>query len=245
MPNNVRKLKGVLIASVALLIVLCTAIVLFFAFCRADNIDVVGCELYSSEEIIEASGIKEGVFLFSVDRDGAVDSILHKCSVVHDVVISLKLPNKVIISVKEDEPGFKTKIGVSTVMFDCELRVASVNQNSHDGEGVEVLLPEVRTAIGGERIEFASGEYTYVSKILEAVAKSSLFDRVTTIDCTSAIGANCVVDGKFTLIFGGVSDIDLKLEVAAAYLGIERVSSAVSATLDLTSPKEVIVTIND
>jgi len=244
LPNK-RKLKGTLAAFVAVMIVLVTAVCLFVAFCRADDISVEGCDLYLESEIIEASGIKEGSFLFSVDRDGATDRILHLCSVVHDVDIELKLPNKVLIRIKEDVPKFKAHIGVSTVMFDHELRVAAVSRNSSEGTGVEVVLPQVAEAIGGERISFVDGEPSYITVILNAIARSELFERIDRIDCTSARNACAVADGRFTLIFGGTSELELKLKVAAEYLDIERVASAKSATLDLTSPKEVIVTIND
>jgi len=103
----------------------------------------------------------------------------------------------------------------------------------------------VAEAIGGERISFVDGEPSYITVILNAIARSELFERIDRIDCTSARNACAVADGRFTLIFGGTSELELKLKVAAEYLDIERVASAKSATLDLTSPKEVIVTIND
>ena len=243
--QNKRKIKGALAAIVAIMIVLITAVCLFVAFCRADDISVEGCDLYLESEIIEASGIKEGTFLFSVDREVASDRILHLCSVVHDVDIELKLPNKVIIRIKEDVPKFMAHIGVSTVMFDHELRVAAVSSNSNEFNGIEVLLPGVEQAISGERIKFVEDEPSYITVILNAIARSELFDRIVSVDCTSARNANAVADSRFKLIFGGTSELELKLKVAAEYLDIERVASAKSATLDLTSPKEVIVTIND
>ena len=245
MAKSIKKVRGPIAVTVAVLVVLVTACVLFFILCRVDSITVEGCELYSTDEIIEVAGIEKGIFILSVDGDGAVRSILQKFSVIKKADVSVSLPDKVVITVVEEPPTFCTAIGVSTVMFSHELRVAEVRMNSTDVDGIPVILPEISEAIGGKRIVFSDGEPSYITRMLQAVSVCELLTRITLIDCTSARNASVTVDGKYTLITGGISDIDVKLDIALEYLKNERITASKSAVLDLTDPKEVIVTVEE
>lgn len=245
MSYDVRKLKGILTVAVAVAVIALAAALIVLIFCRAESFEIIGSSLYEDDELIVASEIEKGEFLYSIDRDGAVRAILKKCTLISDVRIKVKLPNRVIISVTEDSPMFYANVGVSTVMFSHDLRIAEVRQNSGVGSGVRVLMPEIASAVAGERILFKNGEPTYVAKLLEEAVKSELFSRITLIDCVSTREAYYEIDGKYKLVLGGVSDLDVKLRVAAEYLENPRIANASSAVLDLTSPKEVIVTVNE
>ena len=243
MSYDVRKLKGILTVAVALFVILVAAIGLVFVLCRADEFVIEGAELYSEDELLEASGIEKGIFLYAVDKDAATEGILNNCTLVSDVKITTKLPNKVIISITEDAPVFYVKVGVSTVLFGADLRIAEVKQNSSEASGIEVHLPEISSAVAGKRIEFRGDEPTYIVKLLECAVKSELFERITLINCENTRDAFYEVDGKYKLILGGTADLDVKLRVAKEYLENPRIANAASAELDLTSPKEVIVTV--
>ncbi len=245
MSYNPRKLKAILTVSVAIMIIFITATVLVFVLCRADSFEIEGAELYTDSELLSASGIEKGIFLYSVDKEAAEKEILKKCTLISDVHISLKLPNRVIITVTEDTPVFYVNVGVSTVMFGSDLRIAEVRQNSEEGSGVCVIMPEIESAVAGDRICFKNGEPTYITRLLEEAVRSELFGRITLINCENTRDAFYEIDGKYKLILGGVSELDVKLRVAKEYLENPRIGNASSAVLDLTSPKEVIVTINE
>ncbi|MBQ1933785.1 MAG: FtsQ-type POTRA domain-containing protein [Clostridia bacterium] len=245
MSYDVRRLKGFLTIAVALLIIALTAVLLVILLFRADKFEIVGTELYDESEILSASGINEGVFLYSVDKENAERSILEKCTLISKATVVVRMPNKVIISVTEDVPVFYTSVGVSTVMFGYDLRIGDVKQNSTIGEGISVELPEISSAVAGSRLQFVNGEPTYIQKILEAAVRCNLFDRITLINCESTREAFFEVDGKYKLILGGTADLEIKLTVAEEYLENPRIANAEYAILDLTSPKEVLVTVND
>lgn len=245
MTYDLRKLKGILTVAVALLIIALTAVLLVILLFRADKFEVVGTELYGEEEILSASQIKEGVFLYSVDRNLAEKLILERCTLISDASVKVKLPNKVIITLTEDVPVFYSSVGVSTVMFGYDLRIGEVKQNSTEAEGIKVVLPEISSAVAGGRLQFVNGEPTYIQKILQAALKCELFERITVINCENTRDAFFEVDGKYKLILGGTADLELKLTVAREYLENPRIANAAYAVLDLTSPKEVLVTVDD
>ena len=134
MSYDVRRLKGFLTIAVALLIIALTAVLLVILLFRADKFEIVGTELYDESEILSASGINEGVFLYSVDKENAEQSILEKCTLISKATVVVRMPNKVIISVTEDVPVFYTSVGVSTVMFGYDLRIGEVKQKSAIGK---------------------------------------------------------------------------------------------------------------
>ncbi len=245
MSYNARKFKAILTAAVAVVIIFVTAAVLVFVLCRADSFEIGGAELYSDEELIDASAIERGCFLYSIDRKEAESAILKNCTLISKVDISVKLPNRVIINVTEDSPVFYANVGVSTVMFGCDLRIAEVRQNSGEGSGIRVLMPPIASAVAGERITFKNGEPSYITNILEAAVRSDLLERITLINCESTRDAFYEIDERYKLILGGASELEVKLRVAKDYLENPRIAKASSAVLDLTSPKEVIVTVNE
>jgi cell division protein FtsQ len=240
---DIRRLKGILTVAVALAVVLIAIVALVFALFRAEEFIIEGAELYTEEALVDAAEIEIGSFLFGIDKDKVEESILKKCTLISDARISIKLPNKVVITVKEDSPVFFVRVGVSTVLFGADLRIAEVKQNSSAGQGVEVLLPEISSAVAGKRIVFKDDEPSYIVKLLESAVRSELFDRITLINCVNTRDAFYEVDGKYKLILGGTSELDVKLRVALEYLDNPRIANASSAELDLTSPKEVIVTV--
>ena len=246
MPRNRRKLKGILAASVAMLVVVIAIFALVFSICRVSVIEVEGNSVYTSDELIKASGIEYGSFLFSADENKISENIISKCSVVRSVRLKYRLHNKLIIYVKEEPPTFYSKIGGSTVMFTPDLHVTGVMQNSVETtNGILVILPDVESAISGRDIRFVKEDVSYLIKLLEALSKTDFVDSVTEINGKSAREMCVLINGKYTLIPGSASDLDVKFRIASEYLKNERISAAEKATLDLSNPKEVIVTVNN
>ena len=96
--NGVR---GFVFSSVSF-IVICAALVFGMSvFFRVSNIEVTGAGHYTQEEIIGASGIKNGDNLMFVNRSGVARKICSKLIYIGEVNVKRKLPNTVIIEVSE------------------------------------------------------------------------------------------------------------------------------------------------
>lgn len=236
--RSAGKRNGRAAIGIAVGIVLMSVILAVLLSCRVSRFEISGNEYYSDQELIEASGIKEGSFLFTLDREAARNRILEKCTRVSTVAVGIFPLDCVVIRVTEEEGLYSANIEGRTFCFTDGLRVIGFGGDSGT---VPVQLPEVLRAIAGKTIEFSAGEQSYVSETLCAVAQSALWGRVTALDLTSARSASVTVDGRFVLILGDTQDLPLKFTVAASMLDDERLKTASGATLDLTNPKEVVV----
>lgn len=92
------KLLSVVVISGAIV----AALTLFF---KVETITVSGTTEYSSEEIITASGVKQGDNLFLLNKYEIYESILEKLPYVSSVSISRKLPDTLLIKVTDSNQG--------------------------------------------------------------------------------------------------------------------------------------------
>lgn len=81
----------------AVVLALVLAMSVFF---RVENIQVSGLDQYSAWDISQASGIREGDSLFSLELPGAAARIM-ELDYVKNVRISIRLPNTVLIEITE------------------------------------------------------------------------------------------------------------------------------------------------
>ncbi|MBO4913748.1 MAG: FtsQ-type POTRA domain-containing protein, partial [Oscillospiraceae bacterium] len=88
------KLFGFLVAVAAIV----AAVTLFF---RMDHIIVRGSERYSEQEIIEASGLTVGENLYFINKFDVKEAIFTKLPYVEEVRINRKLPDTMVIEVRE------------------------------------------------------------------------------------------------------------------------------------------------
>ena len=92
------KLLSVVLISAAIVV----ALTLFF---RVETIDVTGATRYTGEEVIDASGIKDGDNLFLLNKYAIADSIRARLPYVSSISISRRLPDTLIIEVTDGVPG--------------------------------------------------------------------------------------------------------------------------------------------
>lgn len=80
-----------------------------------NEILVMGRKEISEDELLSHLGIRAGTPIFAVDLEGA-QHLLHQINWVEEVRVSRRLPDKIIVSIKEREPAalwqFKKKISL-------------------------------------------------------------------------------------------------------------------------------------
>lgn len=73
-------------------------------FFRVDTIEVEGAKDYTAEQVIAASGVERGDNLFGLNKFGVARQILERLPYVDEISISRRLPDTLVISVKECVP---------------------------------------------------------------------------------------------------------------------------------------------
>ena len=115
------------------------------------SITVKGEGIYSAETILSASGIGEGVNLYSFRASTVEKNITLRCPYVGSVEVDRSIPNKMTITVKEDEPVYYAVIFGEYKLLSDKLRVLGVVASKEDlPEGlIKLKLPSVSYSVAG------------------------------------------------------------------------------------------------
>lgn len=207
-------------------------------FFNTEQIKVVGNQRYTAEQIVTASGIKNGDNLLRMNKDRISNRILSKLPYASQVQIIRELPSSVTIKVTEATPMCKYLVGDSAyALLSDELKIMEIT--SVDYENVASLLG-IMLAIGEEG-EIASADSDISQKILLdllTLLKENGIINITEIRFLSAIDTRLVIDQRVTVKLGGNTDLDYKLKMVKTYL-TDCLPSAGDWTLDVTSGEKL------
>lgn len=203
-------------------------------FFNTDEIRVVGNERYTVEQIITASGVKNGDNLLRMNKEKISNRILSKLPYASEVRIIRELPSRVTIKVTETKPMCKYSLGESGfVLLSEELKI--MEKTLTDYENVALLSGVALAA--GEEGEIAHTESDISQKILLdllTMLKENGIMNITEISFTSAINTSLIIDGRVTVKLGGNADLDYKLKMVKTYL-TDCLPAAGDWTVDVTS----------
>lgn len=107
-PFNRRRLALHLVTVVAVVLAVVLGLSVFFKV-GGDKIEVSGCDKYTAQQVIAASGIKDGDNLLTFGRTRAAGKIISALPYVKSVRIGIKLPNTVKIEIEELDVTYALK----------------------------------------------------------------------------------------------------------------------------------------
>ncbi len=238
-----RKKRNALFAPLSFLII-CAALVFGLSvFFRVSAIEVEGNSLYTSEEIIEASGIEQGDNLFFINRFSAISRIFSKLPYVEKAVINRSLPNRLVIVVNESQAiaCVSAEDGIWAIDRGCKL-LSKVGGDELRGliriEGLTPLAPEAGQIIAPGEAE--SPKVNYLSAILTQIDTLGLRDRITYIDISGIANPYFDYLGRFTVKLGSFENTEYKFQCLLS--AVEALSDGDRGTLDLSIDKRAHLT---
>ncbi len=221
---RVSRVKGFLIISALLLIAVFIAVVLlnlFTSYFDLKYIKVEGLLGNSEEEITEASGIKLGEKLYSLNASEAEKAILSEYPYLLRAKVKRKLPDTAVIELTYDTPMYFTEVTGEYFTLSENMRVLdrSSDRRGLEAEGLlHLILPTVKKAITGERIEFFDDCEEYISELLEAFRNSEFADDVNRIYASSKFDISLVKSGAYRIELGEAKELSLKMKMASKIL---------------------------
>ena len=223
--------------TIALLFITLLSVVYKTVF-RVTDISVSNTVKYSADEVIAASGIEEGVNLYSFRRSSVADSVTFNCPYISDIDIERNIPHSVVISTTEDEPAYSVSVFGEYKLLSEGLRVLGTADTSESAPAglVRLLLPEISYSVAGRVISFSDSRYDRsVREVLSAVADSELSERITAVDMRDIYNISMTCDDKYKLIIGDTSRLEMKLLTAARVLEDDMFKTDNKMRIDLTA----------
>lgn len=247
--RKVRKARDTIISFaliIAVFAVMC--VVVYRLLFKVSEINVVGSESYTAEEIIEASGIGVGDHLYSFRASTLEKNVILRCPQVKSVEVNRSAPKKVTLTVSEKPCAFYADFYGEYRAVSADLRVLySVTRDEARERGLVLLrLPAVTKAVAGSEAKYSSVRRDdYIYAVTEALQNSELWGRVSAVDLTGKYDIEIVCDGKYLLTLGDSSAVESKLRIGAAVLSDEMFDGDDKAKIDLTNLSETGVVVDN
>ena len=203
-----------LLATVVAVAAMVWAVTLFF---RMDHIAVSGNIRYSEQEILEASGLETGRNLYFINKFDVKEAIFDQLPYVEEVKINRKLPDTLLIEVRESEAVAAVESGEEVWMISEQGKLLETVDKAPEKcpivRGGELLEPEAtKTVDFGEEASYRVG---VMLTLLRLSGEKNMRGDIGVIELSDETALSFTYLGRFTVRTPWTADIGYKLESLA------------------------------
>jgi len=219
-----RKRKFNIYAFVVLLLVATAGITISYTFLfNINEIKVSGeSDMYSAEEIVEASGIREGDNLLRLDPGKSEQAILDKLLFVESAEVERDFPSSLEIKVTKCEPAYNISYDGGTLLVSKKGKILA--DNGFVTDGLPIIYgyePSVTTA--GKPVESANEHKNDAFNALISVFGKDTENPVSYVDMNDEFSITVTYRNGMIFRMGNWSDADYKLRLAEEVMNEESV----------------------
>ncbi len=206
---------------------------------RVTEIEIEGCKYYSEEEILSCLGIKEGDSIFLVSEKRCASYLSGQYPMVYSVRVDKKYPSGVKIKITEESPSYRFEFSGQHVVVSHNGKVIFLG-NELPAEFADVMpaaVPAVSRVVAGYVIEYRDeSDRKALEQVITALEKSSLNDKIEYIEMNSRFDIRASYDGRFEILFGDRSDLDVKIKFVEGI--VETLVKGEKGTINVKSAKK-------
>lgn len=205
------------------------------------NIEVEGNTRYTTEEIVQLSGIQTGTSLLDIDTDAASKRIVSALAYVDAAEVKKSFPTKIRITITEAEKWYCVQQDGRPYIVS---RLGKILEEKSDSSlpavyGFEAVEPKV----GGFVVSAVETKTNIPSMVLTAAESAGVTD-ITSIDITDRFEIKVLVQDRITLELGNSLQLENKMFIAKELIESE-ISATESVTVNLTNTEKVYVRDNN
>ena len=241
-PDNDGKRAGknVFYRPMTFFLIIVAIIFVMGVFFEISVINVEGNEIYSAQEIINASGIHTGDNLFFINRIGAGSRVVVELPYVESVSITRSLPNAITVKVNESHAVAYISVGQE---------LWTVSRSGKLLGAVKEAEPSRYPFIKGLALDNgAVGDFLtvppeqqptldYLLEILYQIQARGLTDKVSEIDLSAPDDPVLEYESRFVVHFGAKDDTEYKFGKMLS--AVSQLTSEDSGTMDLSDADKV------
>ncbi len=183
-------------------------------FFRANSFAVEGNERYSDQELLEASGIREGENLLLIPGRTIAGRMEREMPYLREVRVVIRLPEQVLLQVEETTAAAAVRSDGTLWYIDSGGKL--LERASEDGglavvTGITLLAPSE-----GTRMAVDSGEdlaRRALLGLLQALEAHGLTGSVQSIDLSGASAVSMRYEGRLTVRMGLTDDFDYDMKM--------------------------------
>lgn len=233
--GKARRVQSGVLGKLLIMLAIVAAVVFGVAiFFKVNTIEIQGNSVYSAAQIEEASQIRRGDNLLTVNKALAVGNIKAALPYVEDVSIARSMPDGIIIRVRESTISFTVMTDTNTCWLIGpsgkaleRIEPAAFNEYPH----INGLL--ISGPAAGESV--ASPTPTALSAaldVMQALDGTGLLEHIASIDVEKEYDIVVRYDDRYEIKLGGTDDMAYKIRYLLSILG--QLSDFQAGTIDLT-----------
>lgn len=228
--KRIRKRRLIALFCFIIILLFCVlAVLCVTVFFPIENIKASGSALYTSEQIIENSGIKSGDNLFTVSQKNAEKSLKSELPYIDEVKIKRELPSTLIITVKDAEEYACYNVGGAYYTVSESGWVLNVGDSPPEKLFV-INGADVKCKVGVEAVFNDTGQKELIDRIADAIEKEDI--ALDSIDVTDVLQITVKVDSRFEVLFGTSNSLEEKIRHLGGML--ENIDASKSGKINLS-----------
>lgn len=237
--NKERSGGGLVFGVLAFLVIIAAVVFAVSVFFRVSVIEVTGATMYTEQEIIAASGVKEGDNLILLNGGAVAARLRGELIYIGGVDVQKVLPNKVVIAVEEEGDSAVVETESGLWLIDKSGRLLSECSLADADNYIKVIGFSALSPKAGDKLTVAEGydaRVDYLVEILSALKLQNMDNDVSVIDVSNSANAQFKYLGRFTVKLGAKANTEYKLGLlrsAAAELAENE-----TGTFDLSEDKK-------
>mgnify|MGYP000983243796 CR=1 FL=1 len=218
------------------------AIAVYFGisvFFRVTDIEIVGAERYTAEQILSASRVSRGDNLLLLDTKEVTENITTRLPYISDVVVEKRIPDKITMTVTESRPVAAIDVGGQWWLLDQKGRALEKAERVDIAGKVRVegLAPE--NVVAGQALVVSQKDEKKreaVSRLLIALEREGMMGRCEWIDVSNIAALTMRYDNRFTVVLGTIDKIDKNLVRLVGV--IDQIEEGETGRIDMTDDFE-------
>ncbi len=189
-------------------------------FLKVGSIEVSGNTYYTSEQLIESSGIKVGDNLFGVNKFEAIEQIQSDFPYLETIKITRRLPDTFLFEVTERKPCGYIETADCRWIVDAKGYLLERVEGEGILEGAWIKAEEelVTPFAGGEINWETPGKKDALVSVMGKLSEHQLLDKVTQVDVSTVYSLQFTYEDRLTVILGTNEELTKKLDMFAVVL---------------------------
>ncbi len=222
-PKKKKKLKLIKWMSIIILLALAIALFMMSSIFNIKQIAVLNNSKISSEEIVSLSTLTTGTNMFKTTNK-AIRNNIKTNSYIEDVKIKRNINGTVTLEVEERTPTYMIKFANAYVYINNQGYMLEITESPLELPTISGFTTSEEEMKAGNRLGKEDLEKLEdVIKIVEASKNSPLANIITEIDIADSFNYKLTVKKeKKTILFGDISNINIKLQMAGKVISSEK-----------------------
>ena len=207
-------------------------------FFLVTDIVVEGNTHYSSEKIVEMSGLQVEENIFRINKKEAQEKIEKNMPYIYALRIERRLPTTIAIVVEEISPVCAIDGGSNEILLDIHGRALEVVPNLSRGSFPAVVGSDVETIYLGQAVFSSEWLQKNYALMLQTLMQADLLGKITQIDIENAHDLSFVYEDRIKVFLGDNTIFEDKI-ASFVLLVKEEIGPSAEGEMDISNPDKI------